>query len=84
MALFIEVLSEVSNYLQLIKDPTIRWMQLQRVNSSTNLMVNCISAKQTEKNRVLSPTLKLFGKHQGNNYQCTQGSFFPLKLGKDY
>lgn len=62
MALCLEALSEVSNYLKLIKDPIIRWVQLQCVNSSTYLMVNCISAKQTEKNCVLSPTLKFFRK----------------------
>lgn len=76
MALCFEALSEVSDYLKLIKDPTIRWVQLQCVNSSTNFMVNCISAKQMKKNHVLSPTLKFFRKclrkHQRNNYQCAQ------------
>lgn len=62
MALCFEALSEVSDYLKLIKDPTIRWVQLQCVNSSTNFMVNCISAKQMKKNHVLSPTLKFFQK----------------------
>lgn len=88
MALCFEDLSEVSNYLKLIKDETIRWMQLQHVISFTNLTVSCISAKQTEKNCVLSPTSKFsrkcIKKHQGNNYQCTQGSFFPLEPGRDY
>lgn len=88
MALCLEALSEMSDCLKLIKDPTIRQVQLQHINSSTNLMVNCISAKQKEKSHVLSPTLKFFRKcikkHQRKNYQCTQGSFFPLEPGRDY
>lgn len=88
MALCFEALSEVSDYLKLIKDPTIRWVQLQCVNSSTDPMVSCISAKADGKEPCSLPYLEIFQQmHKETSRKllsvCT-GSFFPLKPGKDY
>lgn len=53
MVLCFEALTEVPRFLKLVKELTIRYMQLQYITSSTNLMFNCSSTKWAEKKQEL-------------------------------